>query len=76
MGGGGSWLSSPADKYGGSLAMPSPTATSDATAVTAVAPSVVPSLSGITSTADPMFWFGVLAVGTVGLMAYSTVSVG
>lgn len=74
--GGGSWLSAPSDKYGGSIAAPSPKATTDATATSTVAPVVVPTLAGITSPADPMFWFGVLALGTVAAMAYSTVTVG
>jgi hypothetical protein len=68
------WMVTPADKYGGSLNRPA-TATPDATAVTPVAPVVVPAMSGIASPRDPMFWFAVLAAGTVGLMAYSTVQV-
>lgn len=76
MGGGGAWLSAPSDKYGGSIAAPSPRATTDAAALTTVAPVVVPTLAGILSPADPMFWFAVFAAGTVVAMAYSTVSVG
>lgn len=70
--GGGAWLSTPSDKYGGSVAAASPKATPDATATTTVAPAVQPSLSGFLSPADPMFWFAVLAAAGVGLMAYST----
>lgn len=68
-----SWMDSPANKYGGSLASPTQKATSDDTATTAVAPVVVPNLAGFLSPSDPMFWFGVIAAATVGLMAYSTV---
>lgn len=71
--GGGSWLASASDKYGGSIAAEAPKATTDATAVTTVAPVVQPSMAGMLSPADPMFWFGVVALGTVALMAYSTV---
>lgn len=70
---GGSWLATPSDKYGGSVASASQKATPDATATTTVAPAVNPSMSGFLSPADPMFWFGVLAAAGVGLMAYSTV---
>lgn len=73
--GGGAWLATPSDKYGGSVATHTK-ATTDATAVTTVAPVVTPSLAGLLSPSDPMFWFAVLAAGTVGLMAYSTVSTG
>lgn len=69
----GSWLSSPGEKYGATLAQPQQQATRDATATTTVALAPKPSLAGFTSPSDPMFWFAVLAAGTVGLMAYSTV---
>lgn len=69
---GGSWLASPSDKYGGSVSTTGP-ATADATATTAVAPMVTPSLAGMVSPSDPMFWFAVIAAAGVGLMAYSTV---
>jgi hypothetical protein len=70
----GHWMASPSDKYGGSIAAPSGKATPDATAVTTGAPVVTPSLAGMLSPSDPMFWFGVIAAGAVGLMAYSTVT--
>ena len=66
-----SWMDSPADRYGASLAAPAK-ATTDATATAAVAPVAVPSVAGFLSPSDPMFWFGVIAAATVGLMAYST----
>lgn len=66
-----SWMDSPDKKYGASLATPVK-ATADATATASVAPVVVPSMGGFLSPGDPMFWFGVIAAATVGLMAYST----
>jgi len=74
--GGGAWLASPSDKYGGSVAAPTGKATPDATAMTTVAPTVTPSLGGFLSPQDPLFWFGVIAAGAVACMAYSTASTG
>lgn len=67
------WIASPSQKYGGSLATPTPRATSDATATTTIAPTPTPSLGGMTDPGDPFFWFAVVAALGVGLMAYSTV---
>jgi hypothetical protein len=69
------WLQSVDRKYGASLAAPQK-ATTDATATATLAPAPKPSLAGMLSPADPMFWFGVIAAGTVALMAYSTAAVG
>lgn len=65
------WLSTPEQKYGPGLGSAT-TATRDATATVTVAPTVVPAAAGLLSPKDPMFWFGVIAAGTVALMAYST----
>lgn len=67
-----SWMDSPGDRYGASLRATTQPATSDATATTTVAPVLTPSVAGFLSPSDPMFWFGVIAAATVGLMAYST----
>lgn len=69
-----SWLQAPEAKYGASLTQP--TATKDATATTAIQPVATPKAAGFLSPGDPMFWFGVIAAGTVALMAYSTADVG
>lgn len=73
---GGSWLASPSDKYGGSLADATPKGTTDATALNTVSPVVTPRLAGFLSPSDPMFCFAVFAAVTVGLMAYSTGELG
>lgn len=64
---------SPANKFGGSIADPNPAATQDQTAITSVAPSVVPAMGGMGNPNSPMFWFGIIAATAVGCMAYSTV---
>lgn len=68
------WLTTPDAKYGASLTRP--TVTKDATATTTIQPAPKPSAAGMLSPGDPMFWFGVIAAGTVALMAYSTAVVG
>lgn len=60
-----------ASKYGGALAG-APTATKDQTAaVTAAGPSLSVK-SPPWSPDSPLFWFGILAAASVGLMGYST----
>lgn len=69
------WLVSPGRKYGGSISKaeagqaPPPTG---ATATASIQPAPRPSLGGLLSPHDPMFWFAAVATGTVVLMAYST----
>jgi hypothetical protein len=65
-----SWYVPPDRKFGASLRDPVPTADKVATAT--IQPAPRPSLAGLASPSDPMFWFGVLAAGTFALMAYST----
>jgi hypothetical protein len=65
------WLQPPEAKYGGALATPAKP-TTDATPTVAIQPVGRPSVHGLLSPGDPMFWFGVIAAGTVALMAYST----
>ncbi|KAB2809296.1 hypothetical protein F9L07_19850 [Pimelobacter simplex] len=71
------WFVSPGAKYGGSISKAQAGAarpTADATATASIQPAPRPSLGGLLSPHDPMFWFGVFATGTVVLMAYSTAS--
>lgn len=69
---GSAFIASPYEKYGGSLASTTK-ATSDATAISAVAPAPTPSLAGFLNPDDPAFWFAAVAALGVALMAYSTV---
>lgn len=62
---------SPASKYGGALAAP-PVATKDHTAA-AVSAGPAPEMhTPPWSPQNPLFWFGVVAAVSVGLMGYST----
>jgi hypothetical protein len=68
-----SWVvsSSPAEKYGGGFLAPQK-ATSDRSELPKVA---APSMSGGASPLSPsgaLFWVGIIAAASVGLMAYST----
>lgn len=66
------WIApSPAEKYGGSFARPQRT-TSDTSAAAAVAGPPKPGAGGTWSPREPLFWFGVIAATSLGLMAYST----
>jgi hypothetical protein len=60
-----------ASKYGGALAG-APTATRDHTAATAAAGPSLSVKSPPWSPDNPLFWFGVVAAVSVGLMGYST----
>jgi hypothetical protein len=66
------WLVDPGRKYGASIAAPQK-ATPDATATTELAPVPVHGAGGLLNPNHPMFWFGVIAAGAVGCMAYSTI---
>jgi hypothetical protein len=67
-----SWIAPPvAEKYGGAFISPQK-ATSDHSELPKVA---APSMSGAASPlspSGPLFWIGVIAAASVGLMAYST----
>lgn len=67
-----SWVAPPADqKYGGAFIAPQK-ATSDRSELPKVA---APSMAGAASPlspSGPLFWIGVIAAASVGLMAYST----
>lgn len=68
----GGWIApSPGEKYGGSIAT-NDKATRDATALTSVAPAAVQSMGSALAPGEPLFWFGIVAAVSVGLMAYST----
>lgn len=67
-----SWYKDPAEKYGGAFVTTRPQQDDDARNLSAVAgPSPVKSMSPV-SPHSPLFWFGVIAAASVGLMAYST----
>lgn len=67
-----SWISpSPASKYGGAFMTPNHT-TQDDTPLAQVAGPSTGSPHGRLSPGSPMFWVGVVLVGTVGLAAVST----
>jgi len=67
-----SWVApSPANKYGGAQ-VSQQKATSDATALPSMAGPPAGASSSPLSPASPLFWIGVIAAASVGLMAYST----
>jgi hypothetical protein len=65
------WMQSHAERYGSSLNRSAP-ATSDATPLHTVAPVAQPALSGFATPSAPLFWFGLVAAGMVGALAYAT----
>lgn len=68
-----SWIAPPAEaKYGGAFINGTQKATSDHSELPKVA---APSMGGAASPlspSGPLFWIGVIAAASVGLMAYST----
>jgi hypothetical protein len=60
-----------ASKYGGALAAPS-VASKDHTAAASVATAVPEAHTPPWSPQNPLFWFGVVAAASIGLMGYST----
>lgn len=67
-----SWIKGAEEKYGGSFISTKPQQSDDARELAPIAgPS--PHLGGSPlSPSSPLFWFGVVAAASVGLMAYST----
>jgi hypothetical protein len=60
-----------ASKYGGALAGPSAVSRDHSAATTSAGPSLEIN-SPPWSPENPLFWFGILAAASVGLMGYST----
>lgn len=68
-----SWLaSSPADKYGGGFLTPQKASPDRSELPKVAAPSLSAGASSPLSPSGPLFWVGVIAAASVGLMAYST----
>lgn len=66
----GSWIQSPGEKYGGSFLSGKPQQSDEAREL---APAAGPAgKQSPFSPSHPLFWFGVVAAASVGLMAYST----
>lgn len=68
----GSWISTPAEKYGGGLISERPGAAPEAGQLTSVAGPRTQPRYGVLDPSAPLFWFAVVAAASVGLMAYST----
>jgi len=68
-----SWVAGgPAEKYGGSFITPQK-ATSDRSELPKVAaPTTFKGAASPLSPSGPLFWIGIIAAASVGLMAYST----
>lgn len=64
-------MQSHAERYGSSLNRSAP-ATPDASPLHAVAPVAQPPLAGFAHPGAPLFWFGLVAAGMVGALAYAT----
>jgi hypothetical protein len=68
----GSWIKTADEKYGGSFISTRPQQSDEARELASVA-GPAPGMGGSPfSPSNPLFWFGVVAAASVGLMAYST----